>query len=254
MLPDATIEPVPHRSKLRLRFSLLALLVFVTIACLALAWLVQPTIVVATALFQVDRVQSTLSDGESSRRFDELEFELFKNTQIAKLNSYYVLNAALRQPGIAALPVFTGIRDPVTWLQQRLKVEFPHQGEILAISLRGPESQAPDLQRIVDAVAKAYQEEVINAERTRRLGTRDLKTMLLKKLRNEIEVQMKRLNEMMAESGESKASVDVRLRQLELDVLTGLLSEGQLELQRMDIEANAPSRIRQVQPAVVGPD
>jgi hypothetical protein len=142
----------------------------------------------------------------------------------------------------------------VTWLQQRLKVEFPHQGEILAISLRGPESQAPDLQRIVDAVAKAYQEEVINAERTRRLGTRDLKTMLLKKLRNEIEVQMKRLNEMMAESGESKASVDVRLRQLELDVLTGLLSEGQLELQRMDIEANAPSRIRQVQPAVVGPD
>jgi hypothetical protein len=85
------LEQSPPRSKLRLRFSLLALLAFVTVACLVLAWLVQPNIVVATALFEVAMVEPTLLGDESIDRFNEREFELVKNTQLAKLSSYYVI-------------------------------------------------------------------------------------------------------------------------------------------------------------------
>ena len=51
--PMVDDEAAAPRPKYRLRFSLLALFVFITLVCLALAWLVQPNRVVATALFEV---------------------------------------------------------------------------------------------------------------------------------------------------------------------------------------------------------
>jgi hypothetical protein len=253
MILDATFDPPPVRSKLRLRFSLLALFVFMTLACLALAWLVQPKRFVATALFEVASVPPKLLEDAATTQFDEREYELFKNTQLAKLKSYYVLRSAIRNPGIAALPVLAGKRDPAAWLQEHLDVEFPLHGEILAIRLRGLESQADDMVQIVDAVAKAYEEEVIYAAKAQRLAIRDLKAASLRKLREEIKRKMQLLNETRSKSsGQSKHSADVRIWQLELDVLTGLLREGQLELERMDMESNAPARIRQIQPAMLG--
>ena len=62
-----------------------------------------------------------------------------------------------------------GETDPVEWLQENLAVDFPQNGEILSISLSGDEL-SEDLVRLVDAVAKAYKDEVIGAERQRRLG------------------------------------------------------------------------------------
>ena len=43
------------------------------------------------------------------------------------LQSYYVLQAAVRNPGIASLSVFAGEPDPVQWLQENLEVDFPQQ-------------------------------------------------------------------------------------------------------------------------------
>ena len=155
-------EASAPRSKYRLRFSLLALFLFVTLICLALAWLVLPKRVVATALFEVSSSERKLMGDQP---YDEREFEIVKKTQLAKLNSYYVLQAAVRNPGVAALPVFQNQPDPVVWLQENLEVDFPEDGEILAIRLRGPEARSNDLVLIVDAVAKAYVDEVIFADR-----------------------------------------------------------------------------------------
>ena len=52
--------------------------------------------------------------------------------------------------------MFAGVHDPEEWLQDHLEVGYPENGQILAISLSGPESQADDLSLIVDAVAGAY--------------------------------------------------------------------------------------------------
>jgi hypothetical protein len=186
----------PPRSKLRVRFSLLALFAFVTLACFALAWLVQPRIVVATALFEVGRIKPTLLGDEATARFDEREFEIFKNTQLAKLSSYFVLNKALRKPGIAALPILAGKQDPTGWIQKRLETGFPGDGELLSIRLRGPESAAKDLGAIVDAVAKAYEEEIVYNQKSRALGERDLRAQSLQGLTKEVEEKMHLMDSM----------------------------------------------------------
>ena len=174
------LEPPPRT--LRLRFSLLALLIFVTLACLLLAWFVQPNRVVATALFQVDSDKPLSLDKNAPRILDEREFEVLKKTQLALLKSNFVLTSAIRPPGIASLPVLQGKSDPVAWLQENLDLTFPQNGEILSISLRGTESQGRDLVRLVNAVAKAYKEEVIEKERMRRLADRDLLARNLEQL------------------------------------------------------------------------
>jgi hypothetical protein len=322
MLRDATFDPVPPaaaRPKLRLHFSLLALLIFVTLICFGLAWLVQPEIVVATALFQVDSAPPTLLD-DSSQPYNEHNFRNVQQTQIELLKSYYVLNAALRQPGIAALPYFKGQADPVTWLQNRLDVDFPQYGEILAIRLRGSSEYGSDLVQIVDAVAKAYRNEVIYEEKQRRLASRDLFARALESLKKEVDrkheansdiaresgglenggnvvlhaIELKRLDrveneilrleneQLQAEASDSKQteavvhrikqlserqasleqslttrgekSVEMTIRERELALLQRIADEMSIKLEKMDIEANTPERIRQIQPAVVSPE
>jgi hypothetical protein len=318
MPPDATYEPAPPRSKFRLRFSLLALLIFVTLVCLGLAWLVQPTTVEAIALFQVSRDIPTILGDETKQSGQDGNYEIVKKSQLALLKSHYVLTAALRNPAVAALPILHGQTDSIAWLQERLEVEYPQNAEILTISLRGPEDGAQDLVRVVDAVAKAYRDEVIYEERQRRLGCRDLLARSLDKLNKEInrkldeyiaiarelggledssnqvlqELDMKRLDRVEIElmrleyeqlqaatgdSTENGTALEQRIGQLrerqaaleknltsraeriaeltarkhELDRLQHIADEMSIKLEKLDIEANAPDRIRQIQPAVV---
>jgi hypothetical protein len=248
----AVFEPTTNRSKYRMRFSLLALFLFITFVCLALSWFVQPKRVVATALFEVEHSERQLMGRQP---FDEREFEIVKKTQIAKINSYFVLQAAVRNPVIAALPVFQNQPDPVVWLQKNIEVDFPEDGEIMAIRLRGPESRSNDLVLIVDEVAKAYEEEVVFADAQTRLTTRDLKANSLKKMQQELAKKMQVLDDLRKEAGTSAGeNVDIKLRELEVETLTELVRETSRSLEWNDIESNAPARIKKVQPAVIGPD
>jgi hypothetical protein len=250
--PMADYEVAAPRAKYRLRFSLLALLIFFTLVSIALAWLVQPNRVVVTALFEVESSERKLM-GDAS--YDEREFEIFKKTQLAKINSYYVLQAAVRNPAVAALPVFQNRPDPVTWLQENIEVDFPLDGEIMAIRLRGPEAQAKDLVRIVDEVAKAYEDEVVFADAQTQLATRDLKAASLTKLRNELLKKTKDLINLKKELGATAAeSAEVQAWQTEIEVLTEVVREISRSLEFSDIEATGPPRIRKVQPAVPSPD
>jgi hypothetical protein len=49
----------------------------------------------------------------------------------------------------------------------------------------------------------------------------------------------------------AKDSVEFKIQQQELDVLTEQMRDLRRRLERDDLEANSPPRIRQVQPAVV---
>ncbi len=111
-------------------------------------------------------------------------FETLKKTQLASLRNYFVLDAAVRKPGVTSLSTLAG-EDPIEWLQENLIVEYPHQGEILTISLSG-DDPTEDYITLVNAVAKAYSEEVIDSARTRKLGTRDMLAKTLTNLNEEI--------------------------------------------------------------------
>src|SRR4029079_17170408 len=104
--------------------------------CIAAWWLSQPKRVAATALFEVRNEQASLVARDSDRMFlSKEEFEIIKNTQIALLKSRFVLSSALVNPGIASLSVLGSSDDKEAWLQDHLEIEYPHEGEILSISL-----------------------------------------------------------------------------------------------------------------------
>jgi capsular exopolysaccharide synthesis family protein len=145
----------------------------------AVLWFMFPESSSAVALFRVSSEEPNLvfrGVANETRQFDILQ-----KTQLALLKSHFVLQAAVRDPSIANLGALAGEDDPIQWLSQRVSVNFPQESEILSISLSGDE-HSEDLRLIVDAVANAYQEQVIFADRNRKLSTRDVLRKSLAKL------------------------------------------------------------------------
>jgi hypothetical protein len=297
-------------------FALSAILLLVIAAASFFVWLLRPERATATALFQVVRSTPTILGDESILPADN--YETIKKTQLAFLRSEFVLTAALRNPGVASLSTFAGVANPVKWLAENLRVEFPEDGEIHSISLAGPKSQPEELVQIVNAVAKAYRDEVIYEGKQHRLASRDLLARSLENLNQEVgrdyqeyldvahevghaesgsgkvlqELDLKRLDRIETElmrlekaqnelqdGGDSGSlavierriaqlqncqgelekqitsrgivSVELETRQRKLSRLQRIADEMAVTLEKMDIEANAPERIRQIQPAVI---
>lgn len=191
-----------------------------------------------------------MDDGQP--RFDAREYEIFQRSQVELIKSDFVLQAALREPGIASLPILAPHHDPVQWLSGHVEATFLGPSEILAIRIRGVESESGDLQQLVDAVAEAYVKQVIHAEKQRRLMKQDTKARAAAALREE--VAEKTLELQSAIEQHDSDSPEVKLAQLELDIVTDLWREVHRGFKTDEIEGGAPDRIRQVQPAVVLPE
>jgi hypothetical protein len=228
------LSDVPPR-RFRLRFSLLFLLLVVTGSCVFLGWYVQPERATATALFEVSSSPAMRLTGDSSAPLDVNAFELLKKTQLAKLKSNYVLTAAIRNPAIASLPIFNGKADPVEWLSENLEVGFPQDSELLEISLTGVKEKASDVVQVVDAVAKAYKDEVISDERQRRLSTRDLLARNLQNLNEEIKRSLDEYNDIARESGKTESGSAKISQQL------GIKSLDRIEDELIRLESEAAS-------------
>jgi hypothetical protein len=76
---------------------------------------------------------------------------------IALVKSPRVLNAALRSPQVANIALLREVPDPISWLEENLKVSFDIGPEVLRIALRSSRRR-DDLAVVVDAVASAYLE------------------------------------------------------------------------------------------------
>lgn len=172
-----------------------------------------------TALFRVSREQARLLERSSSQ--SNAAWEAFCKTQIALLKSYFVLQAAVRDPEIAALPMLASSDDPVGLLAQRLEVGFYPGSEILYVRMGCTRAEEADqVVKIVDAVAKAYEEEVVFKDRQRQLGTSDLLAQTYKELQNEIRGKMEDYQEIsreagLAESGAGQVAQQLDIRRLE---------------------------------------
>ena len=313
MSDDASLPVVRRRRWPRI----VALLFLLAVIGGFVFWLVKPQTATATALFEVRREVPSLTGNQPGQSGTDQDYEIIKKTQIAILKAKFLLQSALRNPSVGGSPVFAGVRDHEEWLQDHLEVSYPQNGELLAISLRGPASQANDLRVVVDAVAEAYKSEVLGNEKDRKLNQRDMLERSLQNLNAEIkrkfedyidiakgmgradgdidpEMQidmkrMERIDEELAQlereqlrivtGGDSKdskfvgarieqllkrqnelmrtiqkrseKSVDLSTRKSELDQLQRIANDLSLKLETMDIDSQSPSRIRQVQPAII---
>jgi hypothetical protein len=190
----------------------------------------------AVALFEVSRTPPSLANTESEPRSND-GWEILCKTQLAKLKSYYVLQAALRDPDIASLPLIRAQQVPVSWLADSLDVGFHPGSEILYVRLFGKREEIEQLTKIVDAVAKAYEEEVVYADTQRRLNTRDLLAQTLKKLNEELTDKMQLYYDMAKEMGKLEdgggrvaQEIDLkRLDRIESELMR--LENGLLELE-----------------------
>jgi capsular exopolysaccharide synthesis family protein len=148
----------------------------------ALLWYNFPESSSATAIFRVSNQQDNIFS--DINRLSPQGYEILKKSQLSVLRQWFVLNAAVRKPGIASLSALAG-EIPEEWLMERLEVSYPQQGEYLTISLSG--SEAPeDLKLLVNAVADAYADEVVFKDRSRKAGNKDTLNKVLADLNKKI--------------------------------------------------------------------
>ena len=103
-------------------------------------------------------------------------FKLYKNSQAQWMQTPYVLNAALRESGVTDLTEIRTTPDPVNWLQEHLQVDFPADGEIMQVTIETPSPDACVV--LVNAVVKAYMDEVVlNEKNARQLRLENLQSV-----------------------------------------------------------------------------
>jgi hypothetical protein len=230
------------------RDATIAVLLLVLIGCgLFLIPVLRPERFTATALFNVSTDEISYT-GEPIP-FDQRRDDVFRKTQVAYLQSYFVLQSALRTPGIGALSILAPHEDKVQWLQDNLDVGFESNSEILHIELHGTEDQTEDLRAIVDAVCDAYSKEVIFEESQRRLVVRDSKERASEELRKKLERLIEERNALTDGSPETKAILEAA--NIEIGALSEFWRGLLVGTERDAFRDGAPDRIRLIQKATV---
>jgi RNA polymerase sigma factor (sigma-70 family) len=164
------------------------------------------------------------------------ESDMFRKNHVTLVKSRLVLNPALAKPEVARLEVVKRQADPVIWLENNLRVDFPNDGTILRIGLAGrPEKE---LAAVVDAVTSAYLKEVANAARDKKRFQLDE----LEKLCNAAEEKIRSQRQTLKRPGESlglgRGGSSVQQQHLLQD-----LTDCTRELRRVKL-AHAAARVR----------
>jgi capsular polysaccharide biosynthesis protein len=189
-------------------------------------WFIFPESSSATALFEVrNKQESIVREGNQSTVQD---FEILKKTQLAVLRSKFLLTAALRNPSVAALSILADESDKEEWLQENLEVEFPQNGELLAISLTGTPPE--DLETLVNAVAEAYDREVISREKQRKLTIKDMLERSLQNLNADIKRKFEDYLDLAKSLGRPQGESD---RDPELELLLRDVADSQKKIEDM---------------------
>ncbi|HEX5270016.1 MAG TPA: polysaccharide biosynthesis tyrosine autokinase [Gemmataceae bacterium] len=94
------------------------------------------------------------------------EFGTFQKTQATRLKGRLVLNTTLARDDVKRLRLVREQADPITWLEDELKVEAPDGSEVMTVSLSANDPNEP--LTLVQGVVKSYEEQVVNTERDRR--------------------------------------------------------------------------------------
>jgi succinoglycan biosynthesis transport protein ExoP len=203
----------------------------VALAAAPLTWLFLPEGYEAVAWLRVRSNPGTFS-GAGERDYDQ-----YRKTQLQLIKSPFVLNAALRRPGMASLVVLKDEKDPVAWLTRSVQVAAPAESEVVQIRLRG--SNAREVTQIVNAVTQAYLNDVVNKEKTERLARRDMLERKYKENMADVRNRLETFNNLARSLGTRDSAEVSTQRSLLLDHLGTLraqLTQLQRDLVQIDTE------------------
>ena len=126
-------------------------------------WFFQAQAYTATAILRLASTENTLLF-ETAGKSNSNSFDLYKRTQRQWMKSRFVFTRALRDTGdLAQISVLRKLPDPVDWLEANLNVTFPDESEVMHVSLAGESPEGLD--RLVNAVVKAYFDEIVTEEK-----------------------------------------------------------------------------------------
>jgi Mrp family chromosome partitioning ATPase len=111
------------------------------------------------ALLQVSSVPTAVANQNNPNQA-RTDFVTYLKTTSALIKSEFVLNAALRE--IKDLPTIKSQSDPIKYLDEELQVTWQDGSEVIRVSFKGTEPQ--DAKKIVDAVQKAFMNEVVQKD------------------------------------------------------------------------------------------
>lgn len=148
-------------------------------------WFLFPESATAFRYFQVESSEQAIID--SSLNTGRGDFDIYRQTQVVLIKSMRVLESALRSGDLGDLSYFDGVEeaDRSRYLAEELRVQFPQGSEVLEIRLSGA-APAEELKSIVEAVSKAYLDEVIFEGKIQRQRPRDILVASYRDLDEEI--------------------------------------------------------------------
>lgn len=188
-----------------------------------------------TATLQVQAVPPTILPAEDRIR-DPTEFETYKQNLGAAFKSSAVINKALDARSVQGLPVVREhAADLTEWLSDQIDFQVSPHSELISISLAvGDRNQG---KKILDALLAAFNEEVIDRERSDRLAR---KLLLDKKYRDYKQAALERrrqLFDLSQQIGTPDASGAKARNRIEMDVLDNLVrSKSEIEKRISEID------------------
>jgi polysaccharide biosynthesis transport protein len=165
------------------------------------------------------------------------EFLNFKKNQAALVKSRLVLTAALRQPKVAALAVVRHQYDAVQWLEEQLVVDYSVAPEIMSVSLSG--DNEAELTEIVNAVATAYQDEIVNKEHNKRLEKLDQLRAIQRTYEEKLTAKRKTLRQLAEDAGANNPNnlaIKQRIALEQLAVTQKELAQLQSEVRKLAVD------------------
>lgn len=183
------------------------------------------------------------------------EYEQYRKTQLQLIKSPFVLNSALRRPGIANLESIRDESDQVGWLTRHVTVSAPAESEVVQIRMRGDDPR--ELQMIVNAVTQAYLTDVVNKERTEKLARRDMLEKKYKENMAEVREKLETFNNLARSLGTRDSAEVATQRSLLLDHLGTLraqLTRLQGDVTQIDTELALIEATKQQGDGVAGED
>lgn len=218
-------------------------LLLAAVAGFALFWLF-PESDTAVAHFQVKASQDILVYNiETSSSRDD--YSTYRETQIALIKSARVLNTALQNPAMQQVAVLRKEKDPVTWLYENLDVRYEGESELLRVSMT-LDANKEDLQTMVNAVCRAYQEEVLDTDRIEQQKSRDALAQTLDKMEEEIRDDWKKYERIAKDLGVADGQFDPAVRILYDELDMKMKEKSGLEERLRDLQLQYTGYITQL--------
>jgi hypothetical protein len=172
-----------------------------------------------------------------------------QRTQAALVKSRLVLQAALRDQRVAALPMVAQHADPVEWLEREVQADFTVAPEILRIAMSG--DRPDDLVVLVNALREAYLREILEPETTQRRERLNKLGEMREKFESQLRASRKDQTALEQKAGAKDAGGQLKVFREDLRHVEELIKKVAAEEAALEVELAAPKREQVLEPAVV---